>query len=376
MKVLIKGAYGHANFGDDALMCCLEDFFIENCSNLDIAFCANNDAPYSSKLLKKSSFINVSKNKDVSADLLVYGGGTQFFLFNENSGGLVHYLRQLKRLLAHNPAALVVKVKERISGKPAKEPVKYVAAVGIGLGPFHPGNSRVAYIGSVVRGFNFLSVRDEESVKYCLDWNCEEVVLGADICFSSYLNLTPRAVTAPVKQSRKRIGVVVRDWVHDVTGASYTTPLMDVVESYDDNSAYEFVFVVFSMIKDEKWQQLLKKQGRSFIAWNPEEQSLEDFTEVLNGFDGFITARYHGAVFAAILNKPAICVEIEPKLKILTEQIPQLLLWEKPFREEDLIQKLEVFQQQEFDCSTAVNSLRVRSDNMFKEFKKYLKAIS
>lgn len=376
MRILVKGAYGHANFGDDALMCCLEDFFIAHFNEYNVAFCANNDADYAIRLLKKSGFINMSKNKQVEADLLVYGGGTQFFLFNDNNGGIRQYLKRFRELLITNPGGLLAKIKERISGKPAAEPVKQVAALGIGLGPFHPDNNRVAHIANIVRNFNFLYVRDDQSVKYCLDWDCEEVGLGADICFSSYLKPALKILPAPVTNKRKKIGVIVRDWVHEDVGGSYNIPLMNVIRLYDHSETYEFVFIIFSLIKDQKWLQLLKTEGRSFVAWDPEKQTLDDFTSILNGFDGFITARYHGGVFAAILNKPAVCIEIEPKLKLLTKQIPSLALWEKSFDEIALKEQFTVFHDEDYDCSRDVKNLRIKSDNMFNEFRRYLKNLS
>lgn len=376
MEILVKGAYGHANFGDDALMCCLENFFIEHFSEMNITFCANNDAEYSDRLLSKADFVNISKNKRPKADLLVYGGGTQFFLFNKGSGGIRHLIKQFRRLILNSPATLIAKMKERISGKPIAEPATHVAAVGIGLGPFHPSNKRTAYIGKLVRRFNFLYVRDDQSLQYCIDWNCEEVGLGADICFSSYLGLSKRDRDGGIRiKQRKRIGVIVRDWVHDVAGSAYNAPLLDVIGSYDNSDEYEFIFVIFSLIKDVKWLDLLRREKRSFIAWDPMLQTLSDFTDILNDFDGFLTARYHGGVFAAILNKPAVCVEIEPKLKILTKQIPQLSLWEKPFNKEDLENEFKIFHERNYDCSKEVAGLRSKSDNMFKEFGAYLETI-
>jgi hypothetical protein len=32
-----------------------------------------------------------------------------------------------------------------------------------------------------------------------------------------------------------------------------------------------------------------------------------------------------------MLGKPVVCIEIEPKLEILTKQIKELYLWEQPF---------------------------------------------
>ena len=53
-------------------------------------------------------------------------------------------------------------------------------------------------------------------------------------------------------------------------------------------------------------------------------------------FDSLISARYHGAIFGAILGKPVICIDIEPKLRLVSEFLAGLL-WPQPFDEEECL---------------------------------------
>src|SRR5690606_3724960 len=93
-----------------------------------------------------------------------------------------------------------------------------------------------------------------------------------------------------------------------------------------------------------------------------------EFLNSLNQFDAFITARYHGAILGSLLNKPTIAIEIEPKLRILTEQIPEILLWSKPFQIENL-KSLVSRLNYHVDYSQSNKILIDLSDKMLLEFK-------
>src|SRR5690606_41394136 len=75
--ITIKGAYGESNFGDDLLMKVFESYFKEE-FNVSPNF-QGVDVAYPKKMLDGSSYNKVMSGK---VDLLVYGGGTQFFAFS------------------------------------------------------------------------------------------------------------------------------------------------------------------------------------------------------------------------------------------------------------------------------------------------------
>ena len=192
-------------------------------------------------------------------------------------------------------------------------------------------------------------------------------MLGADVAYSSYFKFTikPKAIN---KSKRKKIGLIVRDWVWEETGRAYIEPLKKL---YDNNSDFDFQYIVFAPFKDPKWMDDLKDSNVLF--WNPEKDTIHGFLECLNEFDAFVSARFHGAIIGALLSKPVICIEIEPKLRILTEDIPELLLWEKPFN----LVSLEVLLHElkyDIDYSASLRRLRERADQGLNAFSNFFKS--
>ncbi len=369
-RIVIKGAYGDANFGDDALMCTIENFFVSEDLGLNTVFCGTT-SDYCGRLLQKSGYIDISKNKMPAADVLIYGGGTQFFLFDSNKGSF--YLKFFLKLLKSDPKLLLLKVKTKISGKRTVPAEKYVG-LGLGLGPFNPENNRIEYIKSLVRQMDLLFVRDPTSLSYCKDWGCHDADEGADVCFSRFMNYDKpvriNGADLHIGPKRRKIGVIVRDWKYENGGNGYQKVLLKMIDELK-NSDYEFTFIVFS-VRDSNWKKLLDEGMYPYVEWDPSTGQIAGFMDTLDGFDGFITARYHGGVFASVLNKPAVCIGIEPKLSILAEQIKGFTLWDSPFSEDDLKQAMKVFDNENFDCSDSVNMLREKADAMFESLRTYL----
>jgi polysaccharide pyruvyl transferase WcaK-like protein len=225
---------------------------------------------------------------------------------------------------------------------------------------------------------DLLFVRDEISLSYCRDWECDNVNEGADICYSRFLNYqAPVGIGAgngQINKQRKRIGVIVRDWKHNEEGNGFRQTLLDIVDS-PEYAGYEFTFIIFSDLQDLQWKGIINERKYALLKWDPFNNHINDFLDTLNGFDGFITARYHGGVFASLLNKPAVCIAIEPKLSILSEQIKGFRLWDKPFRTEDLKEAIRVFDDNNFDCSGSVNLLKKKADAMFDSLRQYLREL-
>lgn len=374
-NIVVKGAYGEANFGDDALMCTIENFFLTNDLSLNVDFCGSS-SDYCQRLLRKSGYLDVNENKKTAADVLIYGGGTQFFLFNSNKGGF--YLKFFWKLLTEDPGLLMRKVRSKFSRK-QPVPAKKSVGLGLGLGPFNPENDRIEYVKSLVKQMDMLFVRDATSLSYCKDWGYDDVNEGADICFSRFLNYNKavhsNGTDVHIEQRRKKIGVIVRDWQYENGGDGYQQTLLEMIEEQKENSKYEFTFIIFSALRDVNWKKIVGERNYPSLEWDPFNSQIDDFMDTLNGFDGFITARYHGGVFASVLDKPAVCIAIEPKLSILVEQIKGFRLWDKPFKAHDLKQAMEVFDKQDFDCSDSVKSLRKKADAMFDSLHGYLRGL-
>ena len=115
-----------------------------------------------------------------------------------------------------------------------------------------------------------------------------------------------------------RIGVIVRDWGHNHEGNSYTEPLFRTIDSLR-REGKTVEFISFSATSDGEWIKRLKDRNEFITVWNPESESISSFLGFLSKYDLFITARYHGAVFASILRKPTVAIEIEKKLALVSD---------------------------------------------------------
>jgi len=348
MNISIKGAYGDSNFGDDLLMIVFEDFINTNIKNKSLNFIGA-ESNYVSKFLESSSYNNQQKD-----DVLVYGGGTQFFSFIEKST----FRTKLKNNISKNPVKILKKVFQKIS--PDNEPVmsSEKAFLGFGLGPFNNNIQAIEFAKNQLKDSLFIGVRDEVSFGYCNDWNIKSF-LGADVVFSSYFYKHINQV--PKIDNTDKIGIIVRDWDWKNSAVDYQDQLVNFVNS---NPHLDVTFIVFAEDKDPKWMKRIKDYKS--IVWHPETMEINDFINTLNTFSTFITARYHGAIIAGLLGKKVICVEIEPKLKILTEQIPSFALWSDDFD----IQVLNdlVKSNLENDHQKYIADLRLKADDMLNEF--------
>ena len=351
--IKIEGAYGESNFGDDLLMKVFENFFIEEFPNSSVFF-SGQEANYPQRILSKALY-----NKKVNENLLVYGGGTQFFSFSSENSKRSFF--EILKLVISNPRFLEKKIKQKFFHNKGNHFQK-TAFIGIGLGPFSDNKSYIDYTIEKMIKSDFIAVRDQVSKKYCDDWNLN-AILGADVVFSKYFShsLLPNNQN---QEGKKKIGIIVRDWNWEESGNMYTDPLMQVQKNQKD---YEFEYIIFAPMKDKKWAQ--KLNGHKVLTWNPEQDSIDSFLQKLNSYSGFISARYHGAIIGSLLNKPVICVEIEDKLRILTEQVKEFKLWEKPFDVNQLLSHLPVFED-EIDYSASLGLLSEDANNMFANFKK------
>ena len=351
LKLNVKGSYGEANFGDDLLMCVFENYFLKEFNNIELNFVGiKND--YSHKLLTNSTYLK----PNFLPDWEIYGGGTQFFAFQSKQETS---LLQKFQILFKNPEILKNKFNSFFL-KSSPHNIK-TAFLGFGIGPFHENEGAIINARKKIEQAHFVGVRDAVSHQYCLDWEIASV-LGADVVFSSYF-VQPEIEKTVRNNSKKRIGIIVRDWEWEESGKGYINELMEFYKSYSDAVLQ---FIVFSPLKDKHWIAKLKHEN--VLIWNPHKYSIKSFLSELNVFDAFISARYHGAIIASLLNKPVICVEIEPKLKILTEQIESLKLWEKPFNVHQLIEHVKHLDY-DIHYEKSLLNRRIKADLMLKEFK-------
>src|SRR5690606_28592391 len=93
------------NFGDDALMKCIHEDFLSEFDKSELAYQCTQSS-YLNKIVGNCDILPLSK-KNINTKLLLYGGGTQFYAFEENS--IQSKLSNNKNLLM-NPLKLLSKI--------------------------------------------------------------------------------------------------------------------------------------------------------------------------------------------------------------------------------------------------------------------------
>jgi polysaccharide pyruvyl transferase WcaK-like protein len=330
LHAVIAGSYGEGNVGDDALMMAAFAMLKGALGRGGVGICLGANATaetalQTASLLPDATFVPY---RSVSgARLAVWGGGTQWCSFNRAGERPSSFRRTATRL--RTPSAALPYALRRL-GENLRPPT-YSAALGVGIGPF-AGPEHAQSAARRLRSMDFVAVRDDVSRSYCEEWGIRDVVAGADLCFVASDPLVNSRAGAGRKLS---VGVVIRDWPHDVAGAAYVEPTRKAVAALRDEG-HRIEYVSFAPHKDTEWLRSLRNDREKFVAWNPTMHSVQEFARSLAGYDCVISARYHGAIFAALGGVPVICVEIEPKMRIAAETVGGLL-WRQPFSETELI---------------------------------------
>ncbi len=320
-QVLVQGYYGAGNLGDDALMVACFELLSQLYPPKAITFRSTKLVPYLHRLVPNAHMVETETQFD-SVGLQVYGGGTQHFTFpltvQRNSPAFKPFP------IAPPPAGWHFFQRKQKQSTPL---IARRAAIGIGLGPFDREEDQ-AGPRQLFQQFGYIAVRDAASLEICRQWGLTHAVLRSDLCFLTELWGELPQAHQPHPQSPFHLGVIVRDWPHSVEGATYREPLQQVVADLRRNDI-QVTYVLFQ--KGEAWETELTERGEMVEVWDPNLDTIPRFLSRLAQFDCLLTARYHGAVFGALLGKPIICIEIEPKLSLAAELLAGHHLWRQPF---------------------------------------------
>ncbi|WP_345992286.1 polysaccharide pyruvyl transferase family protein [Chryseobacterium sp. Chry.R1] len=344
IKIGIRGGYGLYNFGDDALLVALyQNLLSNNISESDIYLLCTK-SKYLNKQLNNPNVIDYN-HLDSSVDIehLVYGGGTQFYSFDTDNQ------KKIKDILIKNPLLIFSKIKNQFilllrkrfieSKFEIADHANKIYLLGVGVGPFSKVNHTIENkTANLFKKASFISIRDTFSAKKCEDWGIKEFMHSPDLCYSmdvsKYLNQS---------DSLKKIGVVIRDWNH--TGAQdYYDKLIQFVKILREKK-YKVVFISLDKRSDKFWTKYFLENNESFIQWDADKMTFDEFYMQFSDFDLHITARFHGAVFASMLHIPFITIEVEQKLSMIAENYRGgAYCWKNDFdldKITDLVEKVE-----------------------------------
>lgn len=329
--VLLIGAYGSGNLGDDVLLKIIAERLRRVVKPQNTAMLCR-DAAYLDRIAPGIARIEKTANYKIDCNWKIFGGGTQFFRFSgQNSLGgkishaLLHPRFTLRRLLKLNQQTINASRN---------------AMIGIGFGPFENGYEPPG-LSANIQSCDFLSVRDAWSYQFCRDAGSDHVELGVDLAFSSdFVNRIRRLVgessltAASGNSELRKFCFVLRDWTLGSAQQTYLEPSIAVAAELA-REGHQIDFVIFS--RDPQLDRSrLEKIGR-VVAWSAEAMIVEEFISAMARYDVIVTARFHGAVFGFILNRPVVGICIDPKIDRFLESIDAGdLCWSNPFDAESL----------------------------------------
>lgn len=339
VRVSLEGYYGAGNLGDDLLMLVTHSVASEVISPERIRVRAI--SPVRARaVLGSEHLVDAREPESESEGAVVLGGGGLFFDFRIGSWrGLVS--QQLVRRLGAPWARRIFAARERPARKAASGSRQLpAAAFCIGIGPFTRGSRREAQVAITLSRFDVVIVRDAESARWCKRWRLTNPVIQAtDAAFMYERWCVPLPSTNNGSDQCAHIGVVVRDWMLDHHGAGYWRPLQTAVDRLRSRGV-QVRYVSFDEGHDRRVLDALAS-SEDVLRWNPEETSLSDFMKQFAAFDVVVTTRAHGAIVAACLNIPSVCVAIEPKLVQVHDMlVPTVALWPMPFDCDELVRRV------------------------------------
>jgi len=312
-QFLVKGNFHEGNFGDDALLVAVQ-LLLSKHSNRVVYDCEclayTHDVASGLMVADQSSLF--------SSDYIVYGGGTQFFSFKSSATAEVTQPSVASRFLKliFDPGRLVASVKARCRAR--KESELKRLAIGIGYGPFEDDLEEKKAAMDLAESMDFTWVRDDASEVFCREAGLDNYVRGADLCFSSeFLNYfrSDSPLILPANYSRpKKLGIIFRDWSHADISTSYATCMR--VAQRCRALGWEVDFYVFSK-GDKLTLKYLEESGEQPNVWDAATTSITEYSNQLASCDSILTQRFHGAVFAILLNIPFTVITLDPKLEMV-----------------------------------------------------------
>ena len=334
-NILLKGAYGQPNFGDDILMMILNNYLKSNDYNFKIL------VPFKAKYIESLVLLkNIQYYVDhqLDADFLIYGGGTQFYSFPKTK---MNSRLLLVRSFYENPKEFFSYLKNRKKRISLNVNADKTMALGIGLGPFNGPNSFNAKKNALskLRDMKYIMVRDKWSHSI-LQSNNILSTLANDLCFAPQ-NYLPFEIKDRVKQRKiKSITFILRDWPH-TNDNIHIEKCIRFIKKHEGKNKYKFKKIVL-FANDSNCERLLLKEKIEYIKWDPYTSNIQDFIDIIYDTDLVISSRYHGIILSAISKTLFIPIEVDPKLSLFTEDIyNQKIGWKFPYNDLDLSKEIE-----------------------------------
>jgi polysaccharide pyruvyl transferase WcaK-like protein len=305
----LRGNFHEGNFGDDALLLASSSLLRGRIKQIKF----ERKVAYCDERVQRT----FTGDHSMEPDMIVYGGGTQFFSF---AAPVVQhsFISRLARKLS-SPTSLMASYRARTRAAQNRRIPKI--AIGIGLGPFE-NPVAAEQTADLLRKMDLVWVRDAYSESFCRDNNIRNFVASSDLCFTEAFAqiIAPPLCRRPAVDRPRKISIILRDW--PTLDAHFFERQVALARKLR-NAGHEVRFLGLSK-HDKSYLTEMATQGETVRVWDADSERLEDFWTVIAEQDLVVTSRFHGAIFALLSATPFIAIEIEPKLRTLRDMVPEL----------------------------------------------------
>ncbi|MFP0452435.1 polysaccharide pyruvyl transferase family protein [Klebsiella quasipneumoniae] len=310
-KIYIRGAYAPGNIGDDVLMLSVINIVKKVVPEKFISV----GVEHPSLARKYNSNIDwIHIKKPISADVVVFGGGGQFFSFNPPPGVKSSLISKVIKSIKAQENLFTAIERLKVSSCGGLDKIyipRKLAAFCIGLGPFDNHGKGYQRAVEIINKCDYVSVRDDKSKSYCKMLGNESVSEFTDPTLLSDI-WYPNQIKKPYYSDKGYISIVLRDWPHDKNGQDFTKELIKF-GNYLINNGEKVRFV--SVYKEREEDLIAKNDNIDWLVWDARNYSIVEFmNEFVGNSEVIISSRAHGVLLPASLGVPTIAVAIENKL--------------------------------------------------------------
>lgn len=324
MKILLKGYYGFGNLGDDILMKVSHGILRDLYPKADIYVYSENSVNNRNFNLVKeyNQYVSNILQEDVQVidwtyrgffDLVFNGGGG---LYNDKRKGNIKHtiVNKLSRAFSPRQIANTESIVRKTINKPQN--LRYNIRIGYGLGVGPYAQSAPTYLNFLaeVGTYDALFVRDTNSADFLKSISYYSPVhLISDIAFATSYWLPSFPESVGGKQNQ--IGFILRKNGNE---ASYQN--LAEAKRILTAEGFNVSFFSFHQLEDQDFNSFFDQPVHT---WQPSEMSLVEFLSKIKGQSAVVTARAHGAILAACLGVPSVCLGISRKMSDIASMLQE-----------------------------------------------------
>ena len=185
----LRGNFHEGNFGDDALLLACASLLQGQVKHIQF----ERNVAYRDERVQDTL---AAADEPMQPDMIVYGGGTQFFSFSASAPVVQHSLISRVARKLSSPTSLMASYRARTRAAQNRRISKI--AIGIGVGPFENSVAAEQAVG-LLRQMELVWVRDASSEDFCRNNNIPNLVVSSDLCFTKAFT----QITAPPLDRRQ-----------------------------------------------------------------------------------------------------------------------------------------------------------------------------